>query len=195
MSNETRFYAKYKVLMLKGEKGDKGDDGVSPTLSETAIDNGYRVTITDAEGTSSFDLHNATSGDYSGLTNKPSINGALVSGNKTFQDFGIREYVTESRNISARNYETIDVPLSQFGITDYHNIIILSVEQRQMYNQTSADYVNSPRMITDIEDETDISPQYMLGNINGVQMLRFRVVNPSSTAVDISLRICYIKVQ
>lgn len=78
-----------KVLMMKGEKGDKGDDGVSPTLSETAIDNGYRVTITDAEGTSSFDLHNATSGDYSGLTNKPSINGVILSGDKTGEDLSI----------------------------------------------------------------------------------------------------------
>ena len=75
-----------KVLMLKGEKGDKGD-GLS--VSETPIDNGHQVTITDADGSVSFDLHNATSGDYSGLTNKPSINNSIINGNKTFADFGI----------------------------------------------------------------------------------------------------------
>lgn len=70
-----------KIMLLKGEKGDRGDDGISPVLSETAIDNGYRVTITDAEGTSSFDLHNATSGNYDQLTNKPffTISGTVAT--------------------------------------------------------------------------------------------------------------------
>lgn len=46
-----------KILMLKGEKGDTGEAGVS--------------------------------GDYSGLTNKPSINNVTLDGNKTSDDLNL----------------------------------------------------------------------------------------------------------
>ena len=72
----------YKSGAFKGEKGDKGDDGapgkdgadgkdgaqgkdgspgadgVSPTLSISDIPSGHRITITDADGTKSFDVMN-----------------------------------------------------------------------------------------------------------------------------------------
>lgn len=41
----------------KGDKGDTGDAGVSPTVSIEAIDNGNCVSITDINGTKSFDVH------------------------------------------------------------------------------------------------------------------------------------------
>lgn len=42
--------------------GAPGEDGVSPTVEITAIDGGNRVSITDAEGSSSFDVMNGTDG-------------------------------------------------------------------------------------------------------------------------------------
>lgn len=39
-----------------GEKGDTGNDGVSPTVAVTTIAGGHRVTVTDAQGTRYFDV-------------------------------------------------------------------------------------------------------------------------------------------
>lgn len=55
--NSTTVFGEVKVLMLKGEKGDTGEDG--------------------------------TSGDYSQLTNKPSINGVILSGSMTSDELGV----------------------------------------------------------------------------------------------------------
>ena len=76
-----RFFNKVKVLMLRGERGER------PSISETPIDNGYHVSFGYEDGeVLSFDLTNATSGNYSQLFNKPSINGVLLSGDKSTQD-------------------------------------------------------------------------------------------------------------
>lgn len=45
----------------QGVKGDPGDDGVSPTISQTQIDDGWKVTITDATGPHEFTLVNGVS--------------------------------------------------------------------------------------------------------------------------------------
>lgn len=37
-------------------KGDKGDDGISPTVDITPIDGGHRISITDADGTETADV-------------------------------------------------------------------------------------------------------------------------------------------
>ena len=55
--NSTTVFGEVKVLMLKGEKGDTGEDG--------------------------------TSGNYSQLTNKPSINGVTLTGNMTSDALGV----------------------------------------------------------------------------------------------------------
>lgn len=47
---------------LKGEKGDPGDDGFSPIITSEEITGGYRVTVTDADGTHSFDIMNGEDG-------------------------------------------------------------------------------------------------------------------------------------
>lgn len=39
-----------------GAKGDKGDSGVSPSVSVSVITDGHRVSVTDAQGTSTFDV-------------------------------------------------------------------------------------------------------------------------------------------
>ena len=57
---------------LKGAKGAKGDpgsagsDGISPVVSVENISGGHRITITDAEGSQSFDVLDGASGSGSG---------------------------------------------------------------------------------------------------------------------------------
>ena len=46
----------------QGPKGDTGNDGVSPTVSTTAITGGTRVSITDATGTHTFDIMDGATG-------------------------------------------------------------------------------------------------------------------------------------
>ena len=50
------------VDYFDGKDGANGEDGVSPKITVTAIENGYNVTVTDAEGTQSFEVKNGN--DY-----------------------------------------------------------------------------------------------------------------------------------
>lgn len=50
----------------KGDKGDKGADGVSPTVSVSVIDGGHHVSITDKNGTKSFDVMDGKDGEGGG---------------------------------------------------------------------------------------------------------------------------------
>ena len=47
---------------MQGIPGEHGEDGYSPSITVTTIANGHRVTITDANGTQSFDVLNGTGG-------------------------------------------------------------------------------------------------------------------------------------
>ena len=47
---------------LSGEKGVKGNDGFSPTVSVGQIDTGYTITITDVNGTTTANLTNGADG-------------------------------------------------------------------------------------------------------------------------------------
>lgn len=52
----------YAVKAAQGvNKGDKGDPGVSPTISILDLDTGYRLTITDVNGTETADIMDGTS--------------------------------------------------------------------------------------------------------------------------------------
>lgn len=77
-------------------KGTDGEDGTSPSVIITEIEGGHRITITDEahpEG-QSFDVMDGSGGgggtsDYSDLSNKPSIEGVTLAGNKTAADLGL----------------------------------------------------------------------------------------------------------
>lgn len=110
-----------EVLMLKGEKADP------PVITETPIDNGYRVTIDDV----SFDLTNATSGNYSQLTNKPSINSVLLSGNKTQTELGLLglddlAIIEDTVVVAGSSYVTETIDLSDYGISDATKWAVIS---------------------------------------------------------------------
>ena len=77
-----------------GADGTNGEDGYSPTVTVAEITGGHRVTITDAEGDHVFDVMDGTGGgggtsDYADLTNKPSIEGVTLTGNKTAAQLGL----------------------------------------------------------------------------------------------------------
>ena len=121
-----RFFNRVKVLMMKGERGER------PSISETPIDNGFHVSFGYEDGeVLSFDLTNATSGNYSQLTNKPSINGVLLSGNKNNLDLGIFKFLTGTINNivgGQQKYASYDgTALRAEGIDDLSDYAYLGV--------------------------------------------------------------------
>lgn len=66
------------VSLLKGDTGDTGAPGVSPTVSVSAITGGHRVTITDAAGTKSFDVMDGFPGISPSVLTYPTGNGYRV---------------------------------------------------------------------------------------------------------------------
>lgn len=51
---------------IKGAKGDPGNDGVSPSVSVSEITGGHQVSITDAQGTETFDVMDGEEGPAGG---------------------------------------------------------------------------------------------------------------------------------
>lgn len=91
-----------------GSDGEDGEDGVSPTVSFTTITGGHTMTVTDKDHPSgqSINIMDGESGgggttDYDDLTDKPSINGTTLSGNKTTADLGLGTYSKPSGGIPA----------------------------------------------------------------------------------------------
>lgn len=165
-----------KVLMLKGEKGD------APHMSEVAIDNGFRVTIENPDGTtSSFDLMNATSGDYEQLSNKPF---RIVTG--------------EIEDVSANSTASVQLTASALrsaGIEDASKYAIISVGEcltptnnvyRNAYfdgssavDTTYATHYTSPRAYLhwNVEDITqDTMTVYVHNLLSSPQSIPFIVV-------------------
>lgn len=80
-------------------KGNPGDDGYSPAVTIETITGGHRITITDKTHPTgqSFDVMDGQGGgggtsDYTGLTNKPQINGHTLDGNQSADDLGLGTY-------------------------------------------------------------------------------------------------------
>lgn len=80
----------YAVAAAQGvNKGDPGDDGVSPTVSVVDISGGHRVTITDADGDTSFDVLDGSPGmspviSVSTITGGHRVTITDATGTKTF---------------------------------------------------------------------------------------------------------------
>lgn len=80
----------YAVAAAQGvNKGDPGDDGVSPTVSVVDISGGHRVTITDADGDTSFDVLDGLPGvspviSVSTITNGHRVTITDATGTKSF---------------------------------------------------------------------------------------------------------------
>lgn len=87
-------------LQRKADAGDfdgqDGEDGFSPSAKVERINNGAKITITDKSGTTEAIVNDGQGGgeggtsDYTKLTNKPSINGIELNGNKSLDDLNIQ---------------------------------------------------------------------------------------------------------
>lgn len=63
-----------------GRPGNDGADGVSPTVTTTQIANGYRITITDADGSHVFDIYNGNDGDIGPAGYSPTVTVQTITG-------------------------------------------------------------------------------------------------------------------
>lgn len=76
--------------VFNGEKGDKGDAGVS--ITNTVITNDHlHVSLSNGE---MIDAGSAGTSNYNELSNKPQINNIELEGNKTLEDLNIQEMLT-----------------------------------------------------------------------------------------------------
>lgn len=98
-----------------GQDGADGEDGrgivsVEKTGTQGLVDT-YTITYTDGT-TSTFEVTNGQSGgggtsNYNELTNKPSINGVTLIGNKTSSDLGVQDALVSGTNIKTINNQSI----------------------------------------------------------------------------------------
>lgn len=63
-----------------GRPGNDGADGISPTVTTTAIPNGYRITITDADGSHVFDIYNGNDGETGPAGYSPTVTVQTITG-------------------------------------------------------------------------------------------------------------------
>ena len=85
----------------KGDKGDKGDTGAQGERGEKG------------------DKGDTGASDYSELSNKPSINGVELNGNKTSGDLALQDKLTAGENISIENGV---ISATSEGTTDYNEL-------------------------------------------------------------------------
>lgn len=81
-------------IVTSKENGEfDGKDGYSPSAKVIPIENGVKIVITDAEGTTEENLYHGTGAGgttlYPQLQEKPKINGVELVGNKTTEQLGI----------------------------------------------------------------------------------------------------------
>ena len=62
-----------------GKDGEDGEDGISPTLTVVAIDGGHRITITDANGTVSFDVMDGQDGEDGDSGSDAAVTAELIT--------------------------------------------------------------------------------------------------------------------
>lgn len=68
---------------FKGEKGDPGQDGISPTLSENKVGKVTTVTVTDGNGTHTFDINDGADGTSVTILGSYSTEAELIAAHPT----------------------------------------------------------------------------------------------------------------
>lgn len=95
--------------------------------------------------------------DYNELTNKPSINGVELSGNKTTEDLGIEA------GVSSFNGQTGDVTYTApvTSVNGQTGNVIITVPTK------TSDLTNDSNYISDVGDTGDLRSLFLLGSSNG----------------------------
>lgn len=125
----------------KGEKGNKGDNGISPTITVTDITNGHRVTITDADGTKTFDVMNGAQGDP-GAKGDPGADGVSPTVTVTEITGGHRVVITD-----ASGEHTFDVMNGEGGSTITVDSAMSSTSENPVQNKV----INAE--LTDVKED------------------------------------------
>mgnify|MGYP001623656656 CR=1 FL=1 len=104
--------------------GEDGEDGVSPTVSVTDITGGHRVTITDADGTKTFDVMDGGGGSVDiddTLTQSGKAADAKAVGDALNSKFSIDGGDISEINVTASLSADPDIPIN-FGTNRLQNI-------------------------------------------------------------------------
>ena len=129
---------KITIVDAAGTHENTVSDGTSPTLTveRNAADDGIIVTATDKNGTTSQNVYDGSSAstlDYvQNITNKPSINGVELSGNRTTTDLNIAiptktsDLTNDNNFITATDLPSVDTALSQASENAVQNKVITS---------------------------------------------------------------------
>lgn len=101
----------------------QGVQNVAPSLYVKRKGDNYALVYEDSEDVlhELFDFSNLPSGtsDYTGLENKPQINGNTLSGNKSSDDLGLQKKLTAGQNITIESDGTIS---ASGGVTSYKDL-------------------------------------------------------------------------
>ena len=111
----------------------------------------------------SFDLTNATSGNYSQLTNKPSINNVLLSGNKTTADLLLDYMSLNNRPAINGNTLTPSTTGKNIGLVGFSDIELLNLTDDFNFSGHQ-----SQDVVIDFPDDYDIGVNYQ---VIGVQWI------------------------
>lgn len=113
--------ATVRVTPVDTIKGDPGEDGVSPSVSITAITGGHRITITDANGTHTFDLMDGTDGK-DGQDGEPGDDGVSPTITITAITGGHRVTITDADHPGGQTFDVMDGEGGSGGTTDYDDL-------------------------------------------------------------------------
>ncbi|MGN0962220.1 MAG: tail fiber domain-containing protein [Clostridia bacterium] len=179
------------LASLKGAKGDaftyadftseqlellKGKDAVSPSFEVSSVAGGHKVTLTDAEGTVSFDVLDGTKGDQGprgiqGEKGDPGDRGEQgLQGVRGEQGMKVEkgDPFTVSQiysSVAAMNagYASDDVPLGGFVVIDTGNVE--DEDNARVYIKGDSSYV----YITDMSDARGLQGPQGIQGVQGVQ--------------------------
>lgn len=123
--------ATVRVTPVDTIKGDPGEDGVSPIFEVEAITGGYRLTITDANGTHTFDLMDGTDGKdgqdgkdgKDGQDGEPGDDGVSPTITITTITGGHRVTITDADHPGGQTFDVMDGEGGSGGTTDYDDLI------------------------------------------------------------------------
>ena len=84
--NESDFFGSEAVIPVE-EVQETITDAISPKATVEQVEGGAKLKVTDVNGTTEAYLEGGTK-DYEELRNIPKLNGVVIRGERTFEDYG-----------------------------------------------------------------------------------------------------------